>query len=256
MRKFDTKTYLMTRSATDRQSMSIFHALARYTLISVGLSVAISFGCVRSKSDSADTKVKVTPGLGGVGESVLVSLFKGSGEELGTGTTDATGATLIDIGDYKGPTVMMSRGCDTCTYFQESSGTTVPFTATDTLLSVVPNTVPGGYYSITPVTTMAAQNSGVTATSLKVAGDTHPAQQLAMQQGLTKTYATLGLAGDSIDITAGAPFPTESRPEIDGKEPGAGNAALLASMDQQLAKEGLTSIQAANMFVSCKVVCV
>ncbi len=203
-----------------------------------------------SEPDASRHSMRVSPGLGAVSADLTVSAFNADGGIVGTGKTDDTGIATIPIGDHTGITIYEIHGCDTgCTYYKESTGTTEPFTANDTLLGVVPSVVNGAWVSGTVLTTMAAAFAGVTEATLRLEGSEEE-QKAAIAKGSEQVNALLGTTANPIDVTAGASYMTAATADA-GADAGS-LSGLLAEVDKALnaTASGLSSLAAANLFAS------
>ncbi|GLT24073.1 hypothetical protein GCM10007933_35440 [Zoogloea oryzae] len=87
----------------------------------------------------ASVDVTVTPSLGQFSTGCTVELRKSTGEALGSATVGTNGKAVIPISSYTGAVIATVKGSDTCTYFDEASGTDKPFGPTKKLAAVVDN---------------------------------------------------------------------------------------------------------------------
>ena len=213
-----------------------------------------------SEPDALRHSMRVSPGLGAVSAGITVSVFNADGGLIGTGLTDDTGSATIDIGDHTGIMIYEIHGCDTgCSYYEESTGTTVPFPANGTLRGVVSNVVDGKWVSGTILTTMAAAFAGVrpgprllsddyTGPTLILEGS-EDEKNAAIATGAAQVNAIIGVT-TPIDFTAGEIYMTAAT--ADAGADGGSLSSLLAQIDKALnaTDSGLSSLAAANLFAS------
>lgn len=205
------------------------HALACFTL--VALTLAGCGGGGGGGSTTSGVSIEVTPALGGFSGGATVSAFQPDGTLIDEGLTTSEGKASIAMGSYSGPFILKVVGGTGVTYFDEKSGQNQNFSASDSLLSIVPvsSVTSGASYGITPITHLAAAIAGVDANSVSLEGDATAVLD-AMNQAVTRTQDILGLDSNSLDILAA---PTPVRSATDTLDPGSKAALyglLLAEM--------------------------
>ncbi|MGQ5524404.1 hypothetical protein ACUHMQ_14250 [Chitinimonas sp. PSY-7] len=115
-------------------------------LVLTGVLTAALGGCGGGDSTTtttttpptAATNVTVSPSLGKFSSGTPVRALTLAGAVLGTGTIDANGTSILNIGSHTGPYVVEVTGNGTATYFDEAAGTNVVFPNGSTLTAVAP----------------------------------------------------------------------------------------------------------------------
>ena len=210
---------------------------------------------------AVETSVDVTPALGGVSAGVLVSLFDAqSGALLASAVTQQVplGTARLTLRDFQGNLVVKVEGAPGATYYDERSGSAVPFPAGKPLLAVASGIGGGTAASlgVTHLTHAVSAMLGVTAANFSGSGGfAPPATPLTSARLNAKTdelLAHFGLSRADLDLAAKpVVFGTDmvGRPAAELKLAGSGHAlshgALLTALAKTIpAGQGL--VDAAN----------
>lgn len=189
-------------------NMTAFNTMLKR--LAVAATVVGLFACGGGSSTApVQTSVTVTPALGGFSSGANVTAISPSGATIASGTTGANGSATLDFAGYSGPFTLVVTGGPSVTYYDEKSGTNLPFGATDSILSVVPATTiqSGVSYGVTSLTNMAAAFAGVTKTGV-IAGSSD-AVNTTLTNAVAKTQLTLGIPVAQVNILS-APKPVTS----------------------------------------------
>lgn len=126
--------------------------LRKFCSLAIALPLAIGLsGCDPTDATPASTALSITPSLGMV-RNATVQVRNSSNVVVGTGSTDANGqATVTATGS--GPFVIEVLGDANAEYFDESTGTFLPFRAPDALRAIAPTGVTS--IGVTGLTDMA-----------------------------------------------------------------------------------------------------
>jgi hypothetical protein len=127
---------------------------------STSTSTPVVGGPVPTPSDvsKAVNPVSVVPALGAFGAGATVQFLKVNGSLIASGTTNATGVAVLDMGTYSGPFISSVTGGPNVTFYNEKTQTRESFGADDRLLAISPS-VPTGTspkMGITQLTNAAA----------------------------------------------------------------------------------------------------
>lgn len=138
-------------------------------LASVAATSLLLSACGGGGGGGGGGTVAGTGGAGPVGAAMTIAPMKGqfgagcsvavsnpAGSFTASGATDATGQATVTIpSGATGPYVISVSGGGTCTYFNESTNTNVPYTTADSLHAVVPSaSATGAPVAVTPLTEM------------------------------------------------------------------------------------------------------
>lgn len=237
--------------------MNIVHNVTALNMflkrLAIAATVASLFACGGGGSTTApvQTTVTVTPALGGFSAGANVKAVKPDGSTIASGTTDSSGSATLNFADYDGPFTLVVTGGTGVTYFDEKSGTNLPFSSTDSLLSVVPaNTINSGVsYGVTPLTNMAAAFAGVNTTGV-ISGSSTDAINTTITNAVAKTQLTVGISADQLNILT-APTPVTSTTT---KLSGTGAATTYGLILAELARSAPTTAlaQANGLAVSAQ----
>lgn len=149
--------------------------------------------------------LSVVPVLGGVSAGVQAEIFRAdTGEKLASGVTQSTGVADIKyFSSFKGAMVIKVTGSADATYYDERVDAARPFTANQSLLAMLPQTISdktSAQYGVTTLTNAIAVVSGVQASTTGVTVPTTlGAEQL--NAAATKTMAYFGLDPTKVDLS-------------------------------------------------------
>ncbi len=221
--------------------------LKRFVIAAAAVSL---FACGGGSSTTApvQTTVSVTPALGGFSAGANVTAVTPAGAVIASGTTGSNGSASLDFAGYSGPFTLVVTGGAGVTYYDEKSGTNLPFTASDTLLATVPATTikSGVSYGVTPLTNMAAGFAGVDATGV-ISGSTASVNTV-FTNAVAQTQLTVGIPSDQLNILS-APIPvTSTNTKLSGTGTGVTYGLILAEIAKNTATNA--SSQAAELYAS------
>ena len=193
------------------------------------------------------TTVDVTPALGGVSAGVSVTLFNAqTGAVLAQGLTQQAplGTARLSLRDFQGTVVVKVEGAAGATFYDERSGTAMPFPAGKVLLSVVADVGGGTAASlgVTPLTHALSTMLGVSAASFTGATFTPPPADLsasALNAQVDLLLATFGLTRNDVNLFAKPVvfgIDMVGRPASELKLAGTGNALAYGALLTALAK--------------------
>ena len=200
-----------------------------------------------AKPATVETIVDVTPALGGVSAGVSVTLFDAvTGARLAQGLTQQVpmGTARLTLRDFQGAVVVKVEGGPGATYFDERTGTAVPFPAGKVLLSVAPNIGGGTAASlgVTPLTHALSAMMGVTATNFSGSSFTPPSTPITTAEvnaQADRMLANFGLTRGQLDMFAKPVvfgIDMVGRPASELKLAGSGNALAYGALLTALAK--------------------
>ncbi len=108
-------------------------------VLGLSLSALMLSGCGGSGGTVASNEINVTASLGLITDATVIFYQSDGTTKLGESTTGASGIINIAYsGSYDGPVVVVVKGTSTAQYFDEATGTTVPFAAGALLRALVP----------------------------------------------------------------------------------------------------------------------
>lgn len=194
-----------------------------------------------------ETTVDITPALGGVSAGVLVTLFNAqTGAQLAQGLTQQVplGTARLTLRDFQGAVVIKVEGAPGATYYDERSGTAVPFPASKVLLSVAPDIGGGSAASlgVTPLTHALSAMVGVTTDRFSGANFTPPSTAItsaAVNAQVDLLLANFGLTRTALDLFAKPivfGIDMVGRPAGELKLAGSGNALAYGALLTALAR--------------------
>lgn len=188
----------------------VFKYLALASTIVGIVSCGGGSGSTSVTASTTDGQVTVTPALGGFSSGATVKAIKPDGSVISSSTTDSTGSATLNLGSHSGPMTLVVSGGTGVTYYDEKSGTNLPFGSTDTLLSVVPGSAvtSGASYGVTSLTNMAAAFAGVSSNGV-IAGTNTDTINTNITNAIAKTQLSVGIPADQINILS-APKPVSS----------------------------------------------
>jgi hypothetical protein len=193
--------------------------------------------------------------LGGFGSGANVSALRPDGSAIGAAKTGADGKATVDFGTYDGPFILKVVGGEGVTYYNEKSGISEPFGATDTLLSVVPTSTvaPGAAFGVNPLTHMVAAAAGITPTAPKIEAANVAAVIATINEAKGQVYKVLGIPETALDILAAPVMVTATTTTINASSTAGTLGLLLAEMAKaatgnplQQAQQLFTAVSAAK----------
>jgi hypothetical protein len=158
-----------TNQKTEEHQMTIQRTL---TLLSILLLTACGGGGGSGGDSAPATATTVIKGVASKGliTDGTVNIFAlnsdgSKGAQLGTGTTDASGAYTISCGSYSGPVVVEASG----NYLDEATGQTKTVPASAPLRAALPNVSGTVSLPVTPLTDLAVRQAGTALTAQNIA---------------------------------------------------------------------------------------
>lgn len=135
------------------------HIVAALLLLCLPLTM---IGCGGGGDGGAKTVVSGIAVKGAIANAIVsvyrLQLDGSRGALLGSGTTEADGSYAVKIpASVTGPIVVTVKGQPGATYLSESTGGTVPFTASESFSAVVDNFNPDVPITVSPLTELAFQ---------------------------------------------------------------------------------------------------
>lgn len=143
--------------------------------------------------------IVVAPDLGRFSAKALVEAYNAQTGVLIPGAsalTDANGLAAVELGGYSGSVVLKVSGGTNVTYYDEGLGKDTAFTSSDVMLGMIPATAIKNqtYYSVNPLTHMAAAFAGLTASNLKVTAADNKTVDQVLYESLARVRYMLGLS--------------------------------------------------------------
>jgi len=159
------------------------------------IALSVLSGCSDSTSSAASNIIDVTPSKGAFSSGAVVEVYDASsGTKVGSGTVGSSGKASIDTGSTKGAIILKVVSGS---YYDEGSDSILTLDAP--LISLVPSASAGSNFGVTPLTNMAAEMAGVTASSSS-SGVTIPTGGVSSTTITSTNGALLSLLG--LDATA------------------------------------------------------
>ncbi len=152
--------------------------------------------------------IVVVPDLGRFSAKALVEAYNAQTGALIPGAsvqTDANGVAALELGGFSGSIVLKVTGGTGVTYYDEGLGKDTAFTSSDVMLGMVPATSIKNqtYFSVNPLTHMAAAFAGLTPGNLKVTPGATSTVDQVLYESLARVRFMLGLPYAAIgDIEA------------------------------------------------------
>ena len=168
------------------------------------------------------SNVSVVPALGAFSAGATITLLQPNGTVISVSQTDETGVVhAIGLGAYTGPFIVQVTGGPGVTVYNERTGQNEPFTANNTLLSVVPSAsnLPGnGSVGVTELTNAAAAVLIPNPSAPTILGSAQ-AVQLAITNANNAVAAAVGLPANVSLLTAPTPLSLASPTTITANDP-------------------------------------
>lgn len=205
-----------------------------YFLIAATLA-ACGGGGGGGTSEGQVTRVEVVPALGGFSQGATVSAYTATGTLLASGVTNADGkvSALQIPASHTGPVLLKVRGGADVTYFDEGTGNTRAFGASDTLMSVIPasRVTADAAFGVTPLTHMLAALAGVDAdNAVPTLAGSNPDQDIALAEKALQVLLPIPL-----DFLA-APAPFRSAADMSVSKAATEDSAVYGALLAELAK--------------------
>jgi hypothetical protein len=141
--------------------------------------------------------ISVVPALGAFGAGATVQFLKVDGGLIASGTTNATGVAVLDMGTYSGPFISSVTGGPNVTFYNEKTQTRESFGANDQLLAISPSVPTGSSpkMGITQLTNAAA--------SVMIADPAKPSFSAGIS--LADVESQISVANATVAVAAGLP---------------------------------------------------
>lgn len=181
--------------------MAHFITSRRLMLASTLAALGLVAACSSSSDSSSTTSIDVVPSKGRFSDGANVKAYNPlTGAELGSGTT-SSGSARLNLGAYSGPFVLKVVGGTGVTFYNEANGASVAFSASDSMLSVIPAVTANASYGVTPLTNMAAKIAGV-ASDLTISGASASAIADSVKTAIATTQLAIGVSSSDFNITS------------------------------------------------------
>lgn len=209
------------------------------------IALSVLSGCSDSTSSAASNIIDVTPSKGAFSSGAVVEVYDASsGTMVGSGTVGSSGKASIDTGSTKGAIILKVVSGS---YYDEGSDSTLTLDAP--LISLVPSASAGSNFGVTPLTNMAAEMAGVTASSSS-SGVTIPTGGVSSTT-ITSTngalLSLLGLDATSFDIAAAPTLVTSRATSLSS-----GAAGLYALVLAKISYDAQAAVVAGCSTAACK----